>query len=184
LQQVAQACVGFVEQAAEARRIAVAHRLDSGADARRFPRHMEERALFGAGEALLRHAPEFLRRSLGKSGTVVPEAKPPERPLAGEAALVVLVAHRGGLFRPNAAVGDQKDPARRHRHRLDADGRELDQKGAAFLRGEHRGVVHAAAARADEVFALGKNFHQLGEGGADAVGLEQRQRAGRHQRGG
>ena len=62
--------------------------------------------------------------------------------------------------------------------------RELDQGRAAFAGGERRGVVHAAAARADELLAIGEDLHQLFEGGLALVGAEESEGDGDDQGGG
>ena len=66
------------------------------------------------------------------------------------------------------AVGHQKCPSRGNRNVAHGQRLKLDQGRAAFARGQRRGVVHAAAAGADELLAIGQDLHQLFEGGLAA----------------
>ncbi len=107
-----------------------------------------------------------------------------EGALSGVAALVVVLAHGTGLFGGAKGVGDEEGPIGGDADGAGAEGIEMDFEGAALLAGEGDGVVHASAAGADVLFAVGEDFHEFFEGGLDLVGFEQGEGEGDEEGGG
>ena len=58
---------------------------------------------------------------------------------------------------------------------------EFDQQSTARFAGQDGCVIHPAASRADELLAIGQDFHQLGDRWFYAVGTQQCNRKAREQ---
>ena len=113
------------------------------------------------------------------------EAKPvsTQRRVARRADARCSARERRPISRRSAGCGPPERPSPGNRNVVHRQRLELDQRCTALARRQRCGVIHAAAARADELFAIGQNLHQLGEGGVAMVGAEQRQGDGHDQRG-
>ena len=148
----------------------------------RFGDHMQKTPLLvirempGGQLAQLFHAIALERLAEGM------EAQPMQCVRAGGAAGIVLGPDVARLLSRGETVRDQKHPALRYGNAAHRKRREVDQNGAAAPARKHRGMVHAAAARADEILALRQDVHQFFKRGLNPVGPQQRQRESGEQR--